>query len=228
MKSPELVKNAKSIKRRSRRSTQGDFFAVGCEYRPAKTFGGSDLKGNPRTKRPFSAKKAVHLVMKSRLAIGERSMWRKSHKLAIEDCVNRQARESGVKLYSFVNVGNHLHLVIKAESRSDYRRFVRSVSGLIARIVLGRERGSKRTGGVETIDARRDQKGRSESPVGGDATELKLRFWDARPFTRIVEWGRDFTHLTKYILKNRLEAFGFSTASARYYADLLNARLAPP
>ena len=36
-----------------------------------------------------------------------------------------------------------------------------------------------------------------------------LKFWDARPFTRIVEWGRDFKNFGFYILQNTLEATGF-------------------
>ena len=33
-------------------------------------------------------------------------------------------------------------------------------------------------------------------------------FWDFRPFSRIVEWGKDFRSTCRYILRNTLEAEG--------------------
>lgn len=33
-------------------------------------------------------------------------------------------------------------------------------------------------------------------------------FWDHRPFTRILEWGKDFTSTCNYIVRNILEAYG--------------------
>lgn len=58
---------------------------------------------------------------------------------------------------------------------------MRALSGVIARMVLGAERGHAKG----------------------------LKFWDARPFSRIIEWERDFKSLGFYILQNTLEATGF-------------------
>jgi len=40
-------------------------------------------------------------------------------------------------------------------------------------------------------------------------------FWDDRPFTRIVSWGRDFDRLATYLQVNRQESVGFDRVTAR-------------
>ncbi len=66
------------------------------------------------------------------------------------DYINRkQAKACGVKLYHLVNVGNHLHMVVKIEDRKLYRNFIRSVSGLIARQFLQKQRGPEKTEAIE-------------------------------------------------------------------------------
>jgi hypothetical protein len=40
---------------------------------------------------------------------------------------------------------------------------------------------------------------------------MKNTFWDARPFTRIVDWGKiSIRTLKQYMAKKRLQALGFS------------------
>lgn len=87
----------------------------------------------------------------------------------------------GVKVYSIANGGNHLHMVILPRTREAYIFFVRSISGLVARLVLKIKRGSARG----------------------------LQFWDKRPYTRLVEWGKDFRGVCNYLMQNTLEALGF-------------------
>jgi REP element-mobilizing transposase RayT len=144
-----------------------------------KEFGGTALKGNPREARPLSAKRPVHLVMRSRLAVGPRSFLKRERQ--IQALVQRLARQKGVKLYRFANAGNHLHFLLLVPSRREFRAYVRAVSGIVARITLQAERG------------------RAQAE----------KFWDARPFTRIVEWGRDFQSVCRYVMQNTLEALGF-------------------
>jgi hypothetical protein len=146
-----------------------------------KEFGGSSLRGNPREARPISTKRPVHLVMRSTMARGERSLLKRGRAKQIEDLVYRLGKEKGVKVYRFANSGNHLHFLLLPGSRAAFNAYVRAISGLIARLSLGVERG----------------RGKG------------LQFWDARPFTRIVEWGREFGTVSKYILQNTLEAIGF-------------------
>ena len=153
----------------------------GFEKIGVKKFGGSSLKGNAREPRPISVKRPIHLVMKSSLARDERSFLSKKRARRIEDLVHRQGKLHGVRVYRFANSGNHLHLVIKPASKRAFQSYLRAVSGLIARITLGAEKGKA----------------------------LGLKFWDARPFTRIIEWGRDYKNVCDYVLQNTLEATGF-------------------
>jgi REP element-mobilizing transposase RayT len=44
-------------------------------------------------------------------------------------------------------------------------------------------------------------------------------FWDARPFSRIVSWGRDFKNVARYICLNATEAVGMSRESVRKMYD---------
>ena len=151
----------------------------GFERMGLKKFGGTLLRGNAREQRPISIKRPMHLVMRSSLAKGERSFLKKEAK--IRGIIYATAYNKGVRIYRYANAGNHLHLIVKPESRQAFKRFIRAVSGLIARAVLGVERG--RAQGI--------------------------RFWDAKPFTRILEWGRDYKNACEYLMTNLLEAIGF-------------------
>ncbi len=146
-----------------------------------KSFGGSLLKGNPRDARPISTKRPIHLVMRSSLARGRRSFLSPAIAQRIQRLVYRLARNRGITIYRFANSGNHLHIIARTPSRESYRGYVRALSGIIARITLGVERGKSKG----------------------------LRFWDARPFTRIIEWGREYKIASKYVTQNLLEALGF-------------------
>lgn len=151
------------------------------EKEKKKDFGGSLLRGNARERRPISVKRPMHLVLRSSMAKGENSFLRGKRDSQLKVLIHRMAKTKGVKVYRLANSGNHLHLIVLPSSREAFHSFIRSISGLIARLVLGVERG------------------RAQG----------LKFWDARPFTRILEWGRDFKTACSYVLQNTLEALGF-------------------
>jgi REP element-mobilizing transposase RayT len=146
-----------------------------------KRFGGLQLKGNPRIARPISLKKPVHLVLKSELARGSRSFLRKPFEARIEASVRRLSKLTNIRVFRFVNAGDHLQLILHIRSRKAFHKFVRALSGHIARIVLDAERGR--------------------------AQEKK--FWIARPFTRILNWKKDFIQCKNHIAKNLIFALGF-------------------
>ena len=163
--------------------------------KPVKNqFGGALLKGNPKSKRPLSLKSPLHLVLKSQKAFGPSSMLAKAHVKEIDQLVRRQATACGVKIYHFVNVGNHLHLVIRLQDRRLYRVFIRAVSGLIARQVLGNQRGAKSQNLSKDMGLNEEKKSK------------KIQFWLARPFTRLVTWGPDYKGLSLYMKKNQDQA----------------------
>jgi REP element-mobilizing transposase RayT len=157
------------------------FTFTGFEKLKIKDFGGMLIKGNARETRPISTKRPMHLVMRSTLAKGERSFLRPARARQLRSLVERASQKHGVKVYRFANSGNHLHMIVLPRSRDGFNAFIRSISGLIARLTLGVERGRA----------------------------LGLKFWDARPFTRILEWGKDYTNACQYLLQNTLEALGF-------------------
>ncbi len=146
-----------------------------------KTFGGSLLKSNPKTKRTLSTKSAIHLVLKSEIATGPNSMLQKYNAKKIDSLIRHQAKLCGIKIYHLVNVGNHLHIVIQITKRHLYAKFIRAITGLIARHVLNKQRGPE------------------NSAV---SSKKKIQFWIARPFTRIITWGRDFNYVRNYMKKN--------------------------
>ena len=166
------------------------------EDKNIKFFGGAYLKNsNAKVKRPISTKKSMHLVLRSTMAKGALNLLRRDKR--IREIISNQGKHLGVKVYRIANGGNHLHLVVLPRSRVAFNYFIRSISGIIARLILGAERGSAKG----------------------------LRFWDKRPFTRIVEWGRDFHNVSRYLLQNTLEALGFIPYRPRNYKYKLKANV---
>jgi len=74
-------------------------YLPGLEQLGDKEFGGSQLKGNPREKRPISIRKPMHLTMRSRFANGERSFLERDRSLKIDAIIHRAAKNHGVKIY---------------------------------------------------------------------------------------------------------------------------------
>ncbi len=146
----------------------------------ARAFGGAHLKkSHAKGARPLSTKTALHLVMKSSLAHGKYSLLKKD--LEIQRLINRQARRFGVRIYRRANGGDHLHFLIKVPSRKSFQNFLRAITGLIARKILGAEKGKSRG----------------------------FSFWDQRPFTALLKWGSDFAERAKYLEQSSLQAIGF-------------------
>ena len=78
-------------------------------------------------------------------------------------------------------------MVVVLPSIPAWKQFIRSTTGLIARLVMHVERASGKG----------------------------VRFWTGRPWTRIVQWGRDLRGVYRYIHLNKVEALGFSRYTAR-------------
>lgn len=156
------------------------------EFKIQKEFGGAHLKRSHAKKaRPISTKMAMHLTLRSSKAKGDKSfLSNRNRATLIEKKVRELARKSGVTIYRFANVGNHIHLLVRATYRRGFVSFLRAISGIIARIALGAERGSAKL-------------------------KEAVRFWDQRPWTRILAWTKDFYNVKKYVEQNFNEAMGF-------------------
>lgn len=142
--------------------------------------GGKLGEGKRKTARPFSHKLAIHAVMRSESAQGRHSMLSRMHKGPVYLEIDRTARESNLRLYRYVNVGNHLHMLVQAKQRQDLQRFLRVLAGRVAMRVTGARKGKPLTG----------------------------KFWTRLAYTRLVEWGRPFTNALNYEAKNFGEAQG--------------------
>jgi REP element-mobilizing transposase RayT len=146
-----------------------------------KPFGGSTLRSHPKVKRPFSSQHQIHLILKSSRAKGVHSMLHPKNVDHVNRLVRQFAVENGVHLQNYVNVGNHLHLLVKCRRRRQLASYLKTITGLIPRLILGCQRGN---------------------PLS--ATE---KFWDARPFTKIMASGRrTFEIIRRYFDKNRRQA----------------------
>ena len=161
-----------------------------------KPYGGVLL--NTRTGRqhgrPLDTKSTMHLVLKSSKAKGAWSFKRPQNEKKIAGITHKFARKYGVKILSMANVGNHLHFQIKLTNRHAYKAFIRAITGSIAMAVTGLNRWEK-----------------NEKEPG-----TKLKFWDYRPFTRVVRSLRAYLNLKDYIQINRLEGFGATKLEARF------------
>lgn len=157
-------------------------------------YGGELLKtrkGRDRG-RPLDTKNTIHLVLRSSKAVGDCSFKKESHARQIQRIVAKFSLKYGVKILSLANVGTHLHFHIQLLNRRGYFQFIRAVTGAIAMAVSGRNRWTV-----------------SNENVG------KEKFWDYRPFTRIVFGFRDFLCLKDYIEINQLEGLGVTRLRAR-------------
>jgi hypothetical protein len=103
----------------------------------------------------------------------------------IDGFVAKTARKWGIRVHERANVGNHLHLLVRARSRREFQAFLRELAGGIAMRITGSRK--------------------SFSLAGG-------RFWDELAYTRVVSWGRDFTRVSLYIVTNLFEAAGLISA----------------
>ena len=167
-----------------------------------KAYGGELLKTRKGRAhgRPLDTKRTMHLVLRSSLAKGEWSFSR--HKKKIRLIADKFAQKNGVRLLSLANVGNHLHFHIQLGNRYAYRPFIRAITAAIAMTVTGASRWQP----LESQIA---------SKLVGKSTN-KAKFWDYRPFTRVVIGFRALLNLKDYIRINQLEGGGTSRVIAEY------------
>ena len=98
----------------------------------------------------------------------------------IENIIKQQAKTFNVRVYAMAVNNTHIHILLKLYTRDSFKKFVKAISGIIARITLGAEKGKN----------------------------LGFKFWKGIPFSRIVSWAKDYFSTKQYILCNELEALG--------------------
>lgn len=142
-------------------------------------FGGRPTRGRRKTARPIATKRAMHVVLHSSRAKDGWSLLNPEKRKVVDRAIKRATERFAVKVYGHANVGNHIHFVLKARTHDAYRAFIRYLSGRIAFEVTGAKKG--RAAG---------------------------RFWDSIPYSRVLEWGRDFINARIYVTRNLFEGEG--------------------
>ncbi|MEK6554303.1 MAG: transposase [Bdellovibrionota bacterium] len=136
----------------------------------------------------------MHLVLRSSKAIGVFSFSRDKNKRKVAGLFRKFGQKYGVKIQSVAYAGNHLHCQIRLSNRHTFKPFIRALTSAIAMAVTGCNRWTKKGVG-------------------------KLKFWDYRPFTRVVKGYRALLTLKDYLQINRLEGFGYNRSQARFLIE---------
>ena len=162
-------------------------------------YGGELLKtrAGRRHGRPLSTRESMHLVLRSSKAKGDWSFRKPRNEARINWIVEKFAMTFGVHVISMANVGNHLHLQIKLSNRFTFKPFIRAVTAAFAMAVTGR---SRWTLGTELSETRKRRE----------------KFWDYRPYTRVVQSFKAWLTLNDYIKINKFEGAGYKREDARF------------
>ncbi|MBI2606143.1 MAG: transposase [Deltaproteobacteria bacterium] len=161
-------------------------------------FGGGPTRGRRKTARPIATKRAMHVVLRSSRARGSWSLLNPEKRKVVDRAIKGAAQRFAVKIYDRANVGNHIHFVLKARTHDSYRAFIRYLSGRIAFEVTGAKKGRAMATAVQ---------GKGDGAHSG--------FWDTIPYSRVLEWGRDFTNARIYVTKNLFEGEGVELLTPR-------------
>ena len=97
----------------------------------------------------------------------------------VRKVIAKIAGRHGVRVYRIVNAGNHLHITLKLSKQFLWKGFISGITGGIAR----------------ALGFKRDE-------------NSKQGFWNSRPFTRAIAWGRDYNVVKDYHVLNQLEVDG--------------------
>lgn len=175
-----------------------------------KIFGGALLNGRRKGQRPLAPGQALHLVLKSQWATRANKFTAHANRSPVEEIITATSKRYGIRLYKMAICGNHIHLIIRSKRRWLYRAFIAVVTGLIAQHIM-RQQSFK----IFMLSKRKEFAGEGVPPQ-----EKGQAFWQHRPFSRIISWGRDYQKCLEYLTRNTLEALGFIQYKQRrdYYA----------
>lgn len=142
--------------------------------------GGDIRKGKRKLARPIAVKRPMHIVMRSEKAKGQWSLLKSQNAHIVKTLVRTLSKRFQVKVYDLANAGNHIHMVIQGSNKQGIQNFLRTLAAMLARKITKAKKGS---------------------PKG--------KFWSGLTYSRVINWGREFVTVRKYLLRNRLEATGF-------------------
>lgn len=158
-----------------------------------------------KVRRPLDTKKAIHLVLRSDLAKGKRSLLR--NKAMVLRILAIFAKRFNIRVYEVAVCGNHLHCLVKGRYRPQLQNFFRVFAGQVAQEILR----------LFPL-----QKNEEKAFRGGTHPKSEKSFWSYLAYTRLVRWGVDFRNVKAYVFRNTLEALRLIP-----YVRKLQARAAP-
>ena len=153
--------------------------------------GGSHATKKRRSRRPLNPKNPLHLVLRSELAVGQRSLLK--NKQMIMRLLEKYAKKFNIKIYGKCINTNHIHLQIMGCSRAQLQNFFRVFSGQVAQQLL----------------VRYPLKKFEKRPLpGGTHPKNRRTFWSILIYSKIITWGREFRNVQAYIIRNIRESLG--------------------
>jgi REP element-mobilizing transposase RayT len=171
-RSPRLTLANLAPQQRPTRSQQKLF-----KHTERSSHGGGLYKGRRKERRPFVPRAPMHLVLRSSRACKDLNLLRAKNATKVKAILQRQARRHRTTILEWVNVGNHLHLKVRAQTRQDFAAFLKSFTAMVARAITRARKGH---------------------PVG--------KFWDALAFSRVLRSKLELHVLDRYLSANVLEA----------------------
>ena len=133
--------------------------------------------------RPIKDSKSLHLIL--RCGINRQGFSLRKYVSLINTYILKFSNKFQVRIYKHTVNSNHVHILLKVQSRSDFKKFIRAVSASIA----------------VSIKVQYEYEG---------------LFWQDRPFTRVVSWGREYDGVKNYVVQNFKEAVGFIIYKPRF------------
>ncbi len=105
-----------------------------------------------------------------------------NHQSAIIRAISAVSKKWNITICDQAVNFNHVHFVIRIRSESDYRSWIRELTSKVVRLI------SVKSG-----------------------TKI-AQFFDLRPWTRILSWGRDYKNALNYLVLNQMEVVGLRPA----------------
>lgn len=90
--------------------------------------GGELVVGKRKCARPLCTRKPIHLVLKANKRV---NLFKNSK--VVKTAIHKYAVLCGMKIYSLSVQSDHIHLCIRIHDRSLYKKFIRSLTGVLAR-----------------------------------------------------------------------------------------------
>jgi REP element-mobilizing transposase RayT len=171
--------------------------------KPQREHGGSLSLNKRRSRRPLNIREPVHLVLRSDLARGSRSLLR--HQQTVHRVLHKFARRFRIRVYEKAICGNHIHCLVKAQTRRELQHFFRVFAGQVAQEIL------------KQFPLTKSERARSwgGTPARRPHPKNRRSFWSVSLYSRVVSWGREFRAVKGYVLQNTLEALGLIAYQTR-------------